>query len=65
MTNNCASPLVISHVLWDNNSTMSERVEYWLELCDEDLLTAKVLNRKRREMFSCFQDNFAGLVRPS
>jgi len=48
MTNNCASPLVISHVLWDNNSTMSERVEYWLELCDEDLLTAKAMFQAER-----------------
>ena len=29
--------------LWDNNNTMSGRVEYWLELCDSDLSTARVL----------------------
>ena len=27
---------------------MSERVEYWLELCDSDLLTAKVLFQSER-----------------
>jgi len=27
---------------------MSERTEYWLELCDEDLLTAKALFQTKR-----------------
>ena len=48
MTTNYINPLVISPVLWDNDSTMSERVEYWLELCDEDLLTAKTLFQGER-----------------
>jgi len=43
MADNRLNLLVISPILWDNSSTMSERVEYWLKLCDEDLLTAKAM----------------------
>jgi HEPN domain-containing protein len=40
--------------LWDNGSAMSAKTEYWLELCDDDLLTAKALFESKRYLHMGF-----------
>ena len=46
--------LVFFLFLWDNGNMMSERVEYWLDLCDDDLVTAKALFQSKRYLHMGF-----------
>jgi HEPN domain-containing protein len=41
-------------LLWDNGGAMDAKIEYWLELCDDDLLTAKALFQSKRYLHMGF-----------